>query len=458
MNWMLFSVLGYVVAQLVFGFMVSRKIRSEADYLLAGRSLGLKLSVFTVFATWFGAETCIGASAQAYGAGLWGVTADPFGYALCLLVFGLLLAVPMWKRKLTTLADLFRERYGASSERVVVVLLVPTSVMWAGAQIRAFGQVLGASSELELTSSITIAAAVVIVYTAMGGMLADALADFAQGVVLLLGLVLMLVLMIASGDVQAAFTQHQGSMLGRAATASGFELAEAWAVPVLGSLVAQELIGRVVAARSPEIARKGTLIAGAMYLVTGLIPVLVGLVAARLLPGIEPEQVLVHQAARYFPGFARVIFLGALVSAILSTVDSALLAAGSLSAHNLVLPLMPGLSEHRKVQINRWAVTFFGVIAYGLALSTEGVYSLVEEASAFGTSGVVVCVMFGLFTSFGGSLSALLSLGTGICVYLTGHHLLHWPQPFLASLLASTLAYLAGAAFSGPAVLRQTNR
>jgi Na+/proline symporter len=445
MNWVLFSVLGYVVAQLVFGFVVSRRVHSEADYLVAGRSLGLGLSVFTVFATWFGAETCIGATAQAYGAGLWGVTADPFGYALCLLVFGALLAVPMWKRKLTTLADLFRERFGVLPERVVVVLLVPTSVMWAGAQIRAFGQVLGASSELELTSSITIAAAVVIVYTAMGGMLADALADFAQGVVLLVGLLLMLGLMFASGDVEAAFATHQGSLLGHAATASGLELVEAWAVPVFGSLVAQELVGRVVAARSPEIARKGTLIAAVMYLATGSIPVLVGLVAARLAPGIEPEQVLVHQASRYFPGFARVIFLGALVSAILSTVDSALLAAGSLSAHNLVLPLMPGVSELRKVQINRGAVTFFGVIAYALALSTEGVYALVEEASAFGTAGVVVCVMFGLFTRVGGTLAALAALGSGLCVYLAGHHLLAWPQPFLASLLAATLAYLGGA-------------
>jgi Na+/proline symporter len=446
MNWTLFSVLSYVVLQLVFGFVVSRRINSEADYLVAGRSLGLSLSVFTVFATWFGAETCIGATAQAYGAGLWGVTADPFGYALCLLLFGLLLAVPMWKRKLTTLADLFRERFGPASERVVVVLLVPTSVMWAGAQIRAFGQVLGATSELELTSSITIAAAVVIIYTAMGGMLADALADFAQGVVLLFGLVMMLLLMLWSGDVSAAFATQQGSLLGHAATASGLELMEAWAVPVLGSLVAQELVGRVVAARSPEIARKGTLIAALLYFGSGLIPVLVGLVAARLMPGLEPEQVLVHQAAKYFPGFARVIFLGALVSAILSTVDSALLAAGSLSAHNLVLPLFPGVSEHSKVRVNRWAVTFFGVVAYVLALSTHGVYALVEEASAFGTAGVVVCVMFGLFSRVGGSLAALLSLGSGMVCYLTGQHVLHWPQPFLASLLAATVAFVLGAA------------
>jgi Na+/proline symporter len=445
MNWVLVSVLAYVGLQLVFGFVVSRRVSTESDYLVAGRSLGLRLSVFTVFATWFGAETCIGATAQAYGAGLWGVTADPFGYALCLVFMGAVLAAPMWRRKLTTLADLFRDRFGPVSERVVVVLLVPTSVMWAGAQIRAFGQVVGASSELELTTSITLAAAVVIVYTAMGGMLADAVADFFQGLVLLIGLALMLGLMVWSGDVEAAFSQPRGSLLGHAVTASGLELLEAWSVPVFGSVVAQELVGRVVAARTPEIARRGSLLAALLYLATGSIPVLVGLVAARLSPGVEPEQVLVLRAAHYFPGYARVIFLGALVSAILSTVDSALLAAGSLSAHNLILPLLSDASEARKLRINRVMVVSFGVVAYLLALSTEGVYALVEEASAFGTAGVFVCVLFGLFTRFGAARAALAALGSGICVYLAGRHLLAWPQPYLASMLAAVLAYLAGA-------------
>lgn len=443
MNWVLFSVLSYVALQLVIGFVVSRRVATESDYLVAGRSLGLRLSVFTVFATWFGAETCIGATAQAYGSGLAGVTADPFGYAACLIFMGALLAVPMWKRKLSTLADLFRERFGAASERVVVVLLVPTSVMWAGAQIRAFGQVLGASSQLELTTAISVAAAVVIAYTAMGGMLADAVSDFVQGLVLLLGLGLMLTLMISSGDLSAAFADPTTPVLGHAATASGLELAEAWAVPVFGSVVAQELVGRVMAARTPSIARASTLIAAVLYLAVGLVPVLVGLVAARLSPGIaEHEQVLVLQAGRYFPGLFRVIFLGALVSAILSTVDSALLSAGSLSAHNLILPLLSERGEKSKLTINRMAVVFFGVVAYVIAQTTEGVYALVEEASAFGTAGVFVCVMFGLFTRVGAGLAALTSLVLGFAVYVTGEHLLDWPQPYLASLSASTLGYL----------------
>lgn len=446
MSWVLFGVLVYVAAQLAVGFVIARRVHTETDYLVAGRSLGLPLSAFTIFATWFGAETCIGTTARAYASGISGVTADPFGYALCLALMGLFFAAPLWNRKLTTLADLFRERFGSAAERVVVLLLVPTSVMWAGAQIRAFGQVLGASSAFSLTTAITIAAAVVIVYTAMGGMLADAISDLVQGIVLLLGMVLLLLLMVRTGDVQAALSAPSAVAL-EPTSLGALDRVELWTVPVLGSLVAQELVGRVVSARSARVARRGALIAALLYLAVGLIPVTIGMVAARTVPGaLEPEQVLVVQAGRYMPGLLQIVFLGALVSAILSTVDSALLAAGSLTAHNLLLPLLGARSERRKIAINRGAVAAFGLLAYGLALSARGVYELVESASALGTAGVFVCVAFGLFTPWGRSVAALTSLTLGFALYAAGEFLLDWRHPYVVSLAGAAVGYLVAGA------------
>ena len=92
---------------------------------------------FTVFATWFGAETCIAAAGSVYRSGLSGGSADPFGYGLCIVLTGLVLAVPLWRLKLTTLADLFRIRFDPVVERIAVVLMVPTSLFWAAAQVRA---------------------------------------------------------------------------------------------------------------------------------------------------------------------------------------------------------------------------------------------------------------------------------------------------------------------------------
>ena len=107
MNAITFAVLGYVVLQLLLGAWVARKVRTEEDYLLAGRSLGPGLVVFTIFATWFGAETCLGAAGAVYANGLSGGNGDPLGYSLCILFLGLVFVLPLWRMKLTTAADLF---------------------------------------------------------------------------------------------------------------------------------------------------------------------------------------------------------------------------------------------------------------------------------------------------------------------------------------------------------------
>jgi Na+/proline symporter len=134
-------VLLYLAAQFAIGAGVARRVHSQSDYLLAGRSIGPFLATFSIFATWFGAETVIGSSAAIYGDGITLASAEPFGYGLCLILMGAFLAKPLWDRKLTTLADLFRMRFGTGVERLAAVLLIPSSALWAAAQVRAFGQV-----------------------------------------------------------------------------------------------------------------------------------------------------------------------------------------------------------------------------------------------------------------------------------------------------------------------------
>src|SRR5690606_38273358 len=105
-------------------------------------------------------------------------------------------------------------------------------------------------------------------------------------------------------------------------------LVERWAIPLCGSVLAQELIARVLAMRSPEVARRAVFLGGGLYIAVGFIPVFLGLVGAQLLPHpVQPEQLMARVAQEYLPTFLYIAFAGALVSAILSTVDSALLAA-----------------------------------------------------------------------------------------------------------------------------------
>ena len=441
----------YVLLQLVVAFWASRRIRDEEDYLIAGRSLGLGLGTFTVFATWFGAETCIGAAGAIYEEGLSGGTADPFGYGACLLLMGAVFAVPLWRRKLVTFADLFQQRYSGGIERLAVLFMVPTSIIWAAAQVRAFGQVLSVSSGLGVDLAITAAGIVVVVYTVYGGMLADAVTDMLQGAVLILGLVLLTGFTVRNlGGVAPAIggiDPERLRLLG-GPDRSLWAILEDWAIPICGSVVAHELVARILACRSATTARRSALAGGSLYLGVGLMPVFLGLAAGPLLPALDhPEQILPALALETLSPFLFILFAGALISAILSTVDSALLSSAGLLSHNVILRWRPSTSERTKVLLARSGVVVLGTLAWVLALHAEGVYALVETASAFGSAGLFVVALFGLFSRFGGPRAATAAMLTGMAAWIAGAYVWDLAIPYLTSLGAALAAYLITALF-----------
>jgi Na+/proline symporter len=174
--------------------------------------------------------------------------------------------------------------------------------------------VLASVSEFGMLTATTLAAAVVIAYTAVGGMWADSVTDLVQGIVVILGLVALTIVFAAAGgfaDLHLVAVQ--------AAQAVPAEeprpLIESLAVPIFGTIAAQELTARVLAMRSVTLARNATAGAGLMYLAIGLLPVLMGLGAAKFLGSdADPEQVLSHLAQNLLaaaalhivPGRARV--------------------------------------------------------------------------------------------------------------------------------------------------------
>lgn len=445
MNALVLAIFVYVALQMLVGVVVSRNIRTEDDYLLAGRRLGPALATFSLFATWFGAETCIGAAGAVYQNGLSATRADPFGYALCIVILAAVFAVPLWRAKITTLGDLFRRRYSPRVEQVAVLLMIPTSVLWAGAQIRAFGQVLASASDgMSASVGIALAAGTVLVYTTFGGLLADAWTDLVQGIVLTIGLVVVTVLVVngLGGLGPALANVTPGHWAWRAPGETTIAVLNRWAIPVLGSITAQELISRVVACRSPQVAQRAAWMASMAYLAVGILPVGLGLMATQVSLGVvDAEHVLPALAATQLPTVGYVLFVGALVSAILSTVDSCLLVAGSLISRNLVVPHLPGITERGKLLAARLGVVASGLVAWYLALVSNSVLGLVEEASGFGSAGILVLMLFALWSPFGGASAALAALLSGVAVWVLAHLVYALPYDYLASVAAAFGAY-----------------
>jgi Na+/proline symporter len=248
-NWLLLALLGYLVAQLAIGVWVAPRIRTEDDYLVAGRRLGYPLTIFTIFAT-------VRTSSRPPGAprGVSLTTAEPFG-TTSIVLMGLVRGT-LWRLRLTTLADLFRTRYSVAVERVAAAILIPSSLLWAAAQLRGFAHVLSTVTAIDLATGIAVAAGFCVLYTAFGGLLADAITDLVQGIFLVVGLAVVTVAVVMRrGGVTEAFAAIDPSRLalvGAGADASFFAVLEEWAIPVCGSVVATELVSRVIAARTPS--------------------------------------------------------------------------------------------------------------------------------------------------------------------------------------------------------------
>ena len=305
------ALLGYVALQFVIGAWVSRRITSDRDYIIAGRSLGATLVAFSVFATWFGAEAIQVSAGEIYEKGLSGALVDPFGYGIAVVVVGLFLAAPLWRRDIVTFADMIRDRYSPEVEKLFVLILLPGSLFWAAAQIRAFGQILSASGGLELTTAILIAAIVVGLYSVVGGLLADAVTDVIQGLVVIIGLITLTYVIMTTVGFEKSLETATVERLDPFVAGDDGMLAklEKLAITICGSIVSVELISRLLGAKSAAVARNGTLAGGLLYLAMGLIPIYLGLAGPGLVKDLKETEQLVPKLAEAFlprPGLCAV--------------------------------------------------------------------------------------------------------------------------------------------------------
>lgn len=445
MNTTLILLILYLAAQFAICYFVSRKINSEEDYLLAGRSCGTTLITLSLFATWFGAETCIGSSAEVYSFGLSGSRADPFGYSLCLVLSGLLIAPRIWSKKFTTLADVYATRFGPKTERFAVWILSLSSLIWAAAQLRAFGQVVSSTTDLPVDFTLFLSFVFVVGYVLYGGLLGDIITDGVQAIVIFLGLGTLVYFIFKEHPDLISYIQNQPAerLSFIKPNESWLERIDRWAIPILGSLVAQEVISRLLAARNVKVAVRSSYYAALIYIIIGLIPVLLGLVGPQIVNFEikDKEHFIIDLASHYLPVIFMPLFAGALISALLATIDSILISVSGLFAHNVLIPGLKIKNEKSKLLTARFCVIGSAGIAYILAYNSESIYALLEIASSFGTSGILVITLAGLWLRKSSDVVALTTLFVGLTINPFYDYVLKLKSPFVFSILTCTLVY-----------------
>ena len=145
------TLLLFVGVLTIVGRLAARRVESEAEYLVAARQVPLWLSVLALLATWFGSSSVIESSSKMYRGGIGEVLLDPIACGATLIFTGLFFAERFWKTQAATVADLFRQQFGPTAERLSCAIQVPSFFLWIGAQFLAMGQLLESALGLPLS-------------------------------------------------------------------------------------------------------------------------------------------------------------------------------------------------------------------------------------------------------------------------------------------------------------------
>jgi Na+/proline symporter len=427
------TIVVYTLLLLALGWWTRGRVRDHEDFMVAGRRLPLHLAWATIVATWFGAGAMLTATDTVRAQGLVGAALDPIGAGLCLFLAGWLLARPLWELKLLTLPDYYRLRFGERCERLSAVLMVPTYFGWIAAQFVALAGLLELVFGLDPSVGIVLVALVGMAYTLLGGMWSVTLTDAAQIVVIAVGLVVLtvVVLMDLGGGESleglralAGRTPEARAVIVPTETLAAFVT---WLgvvmVGALGNLPGQDLTQRIFAARSASTAVWACHIAGVVYLGLGICTLVLGLSAELVAPNAAADDSTMALLAGLMlsPWMAALLIL-AVLSAVLSTIDSAILSPASVLAQNLLSPRWPAAD---KLMLNRWSVVAVTAVSIATAFLGKSAYSLLESAYELGLVSLLVPLLMGLRTQLGQQRAAIASMIVGTAAW-TLHFALGW--------------------------------
>ncbi|HEX9726290.1 MAG TPA: sodium:solute symporter family protein [Vicinamibacteria bacterium] len=450
LTWMLgTTIVVYVAAMYALSLAVRSRIHDTEDFIVAGRRLPLSLAWATLLATWFGAGTILAVSEEVTRDGFRPAALDPLGAGFCLILAGLFFAKPLWEMGLLTLSDFFRRRFGPTAEILSACIMVPTYFGWVAAQLVALAGMLELFFGIDLPVGILLVAVVATGYTLLGGMWSVTLTDAVQIALVLVGLVVLAIAALGElGNGSAALgllrlrEETPPEMLELIPTdslRSFLDWMALFCVGALGNIPGQDLMQRIFASKSAVVAKRASILAGVAYLTFGLIPIMLGFAARLLVPQEITRSILPALASLFLSPVLLVTFTVALISAVLSTIDSALLSPASVLSQN-IFERFNTRQRIASLTLNRIAVLIVAAGSVGFAFLGESAYALLEDAYELPLVALFVPLTLGLKTRSVRERAAIASMlvGSGLWVI---HYVAGW-EHFFAPLTASWGVYL----------------
>ncbi len=390
----------YIAFLLVIGWWGYRARRESSlqDFYLAGRGVGFVVLLLTLYATQYSGNTLLGYTGKAYDVGYSWVMSCHFMTAIvvCYLLYAPALYARARARRYITPSDYLRDRFGSPALSAVATLAMIVALgNYALGQLKAMGHALeGLSAENPATAyyvGVVGLALIMVVYESLGGLRAVAWTDVLQGSMLFVGFGVLVVLVLDKYGTLAGTTERllSGDLREKAIAPSAARCREWGSYIILvgiGGALYPQAIQRIYSARSAATLRRSLMVMAFLPLTTTLVAVFVGLTALAHLPPVDGASdsvfgVLLReiQAESALGYWLVVVLFAALLAALMSTADSALLSISSMLAQDLYKPYVkPSASEQELARVGKISSWVLIVILVVLALALRDATTLMK--------------------------------------------------------------------------------
>lgn len=370
--------IGYQLLLIGIGLWAKRRSDSHEDFLIGGRRMGGLVASLSYAAGASSAWSILGVTGIAYSQGLsafWLLPGTISGHIVAWFFIAPRLRKAAHEKQFVTLTDFLVQGLGDRARHIAVIVssvaIVFCFSFYIAAQFSGAGSALASSVDLSTEVAIIVGAAIILVYTCLGGFWAVSLTDALQAVVMLIAaMILPTIVLVHLGGVGPILDALDAQHLSLTASNRGW-LAIGFFVGMVsigfGPLGQPHMLNRMMALSGDEALKRARVVALAWFVVVLGGMFLSGLAGHALLQEVSnPETLFFELSELLLPEIIAAILVVAVLSAVMSTADSQLLVAAGVASHDL------------KRSRSRIYVVAIGLIAMALALFLpEAIFSRV---------------------------------------------------------------------------------
>ena len=400
------------------------KVKTKADYLVAGRSLPAIVLIFTLLSSWIGSGSLLGGAENAYKHGFAALWQPIGGWAGLVLIY--FIAPRARKFAQFTIPDLLEARYNQTARVLGVIAILFTYTAITSYQFIGGGDILHLVFPTTVSADLGkyIMAAFVILFTAIAGMSSVVYMDLVIGLLATVSLIAAVpMLSHVGGGWQAIRAALPATHFQTFGDLSGAQAAELFLPTCLLMLGNQSMYQKFFSAKSEKDATRAVIgwFIGIVILETVIVALAVA--GSAVFPTGEvhqhPREILAFTAMNALPRWFGVILFGAIFAKVISTANNFLFSpATNLVNDVFVRYISPEASNKRILIVSRLMVVFLGLWALYQSLNTESVLKKSLYAYTIYSAALTPVILAAFFWKRTTATAAVASIaaGTGITV------------------------------------------